>query len=371
MRFASCTGRICPQVPESRESLYRQARDYDVQDHSRAWGGPSGSGILRTVPEDFFVEELLGAEPEDDGPHLLLFVEKRGLNTKEVAERLRAAADLAAEDVGHAGLKDKWAVTRQWFSLDLRGRRPPDLSSVESQELRILKTGCDRTKLRPGDHEGNRFVIRARACTGDPARMESILGAIEREGFPNYFGSQRFGRGNANLKSAAALFQGRRLEPWSRGISLSAARSLLFNTVLDARVRAGSWNRPLEGEVLEIAGTRSWFLDFSRNLPLIVERCGRRELHPTGPLWGGHPRTPPRGEAKDVEIAALAPYRSWITGLEKAGAEMARRSLRAFPRELSWCRDGDDWEIRFVLDSGGFATALLRECLVPGTQQSG
>ncbi|MBU2719223.1 tRNA pseudouridine(13) synthase TruD, partial [Acidithiobacillus ferridurans] len=76
---------------------------------------PAESGLLgaemRQSPEDFQVTELLPFVPSGMGAHHWLVVEKRGLNTQDVAQRLARCAGVAVRDVGFAGLKDRQAVT--------------------------------------------------------------------------------------------------------------------------------------------------------------------------------------------------------------------------------------------------------------------
>ena len=87
-----------------------------------AWGGPLAHCLLRSRPEDFQVEEQLGFEPEGEGEHVFLLIEKRGLNTVDVARLLGRTAGIPVRDIGYSGLKNKHALTRQWFSLGLAGR---------------------------------------------------------------------------------------------------------------------------------------------------------------------------------------------------------------------------------------------------------
>ena len=46
-----------------------------------AWGGPVGKCQFKARPEDFMVDEELPFEPEGDGEHVFLFIEKTGENT--------------------------------------------------------------------------------------------------------------------------------------------------------------------------------------------------------------------------------------------------------------------------------------------------
>ncbi len=82
----------------------------------RAFGSPLGTGRLRVEPEDFIVDEDLGFEPSGAGAHVLVRVRKRGANTEWVAREIARHAGCRPGDVGFAGLKDRHAVTTQWFS---------------------------------------------------------------------------------------------------------------------------------------------------------------------------------------------------------------------------------------------------------------
>ena len=88
----------------------------------RAWGAPCGDARIRVAPEDFAVDEELGFSPQGSGSHALLRVRKRGANTEFVARQIAGAAGVRAMDVGFAGLKDRHAVTTQWFTVPL-GKR--------------------------------------------------------------------------------------------------------------------------------------------------------------------------------------------------------------------------------------------------------
>ena len=89
----------------------------------RAWGATAGSALLRCYPEDFRVSEELGFELSGAGEHAFLYLQKRQLNTLEVVRRLSARAGVPARQIGFSGLKDRNAVTRQWFSIGLAGAR--------------------------------------------------------------------------------------------------------------------------------------------------------------------------------------------------------------------------------------------------------
>jgi tRNA pseudouridine13 synthase len=317
---------------------------------------------MRWTPEDFVVEEIDAFEASGSGEHLLLTVEKRGMNTAFAAATIARWAGIADIGVGYAGLKDRHAVTRQRFSVHLPGRDPPDIAALESQDLRVLRSERHNRKLPRGALAGNRFELVLREVEGDRRDIESRLAVIAQRGVPNYFGEQRFGRGGDNIVNALAMFAGRRVRREQRTMLLSAARSELFNRVLAMRVDTGCWDRGLDGEV--------WMLDGSRSVfgpePLTAEleaRAARFDIHPTAPLWGrGELRS--EGAALDLETGALdgPDIRALRTGLEAAGLKQERRATRLLPVGLLW-----DWgdpgllRLRFELPPGTYATVVFSE----------
>ncbi len=345
-----------PQNPEP-------PRWIDWVDLPRAHGPPLGQGRLRVKPQDFQVSEILGLTPIDTGGHWWLWVRKTGVNTEWVARRLASLAGVQAAEVGYAGLKDRWAVAEQWFSLPARPGPEPDWEALGKEGIEILAVHRHRRKLQRGVLVGNRFRICIRGLQVAAETLEARLQAIRAHGVPNYFGQQRFGRDTHNLKQAHALLTGQpgRMTPYQRGLCLSAARSQLFNEVLAERVRRGDWNRPQPGDCLQLAGSRSFFC--AEQIDAILEaRVGRFDLHPTGPLWG-RGELPTRGSIRALELAIAARLAPWPSGLEAQRLKQERRSLRLMIEGLVSEQLGDDLVLRFVLPRGSYATSLLRELI--------
>ena len=158
------------------------------------------------------------------------------------------------------------------------------------------------------------------------------------------------------------MFAGRRVKRDQRTMLLSAARSALFNRVLDARVADGSWNRALDGEVWMLDGSRSVFGPEPFD-DALAARLAAFDIHPTGPLWGrGELRT--TGAARAIETDALSePVLVRLReGLEAAGLKQERRALRLRPDDLAWEWLGDDvLQLTFALPPGAYATTVLAE----------
>lgn len=336
-----------------------------VTELAYAHGGPLGEALLRSCPEDFFVDETLGFELTGEGEHVWLHIEKRGANTGWVAGRIARLSGVPERDVGFSGMKDRHAVTRQWFSVPApRGREVDWVRIGEEEGLRLLSVSRHNRKLRRGTHRANRFVLRLREVGVSEAMLAARIACVVEQGVPNYFGEQRFGREGGNLPRARAFFAGE-YRPRGRseqGMLISAARSAVFNRVLDERVRALTWNTLIDGEMAMLDGTSSVFAVESPEDPVLRERLARFDIHPTGPLWGrGEPATRDRCQALEIQSAeADAPL---CRGLEAAGLVQERRALRLLPLDLAYQYDTGAGlvELSFTLPAGCFATVVLRE----------
>ena len=329
-------------------------------DEAFAHGGPPLTARLRLQPEDFVVVEELGYDADGDGEHVLLTVQKRGLTTDEAAQRLARFAGVRGSAIGVAGMKDRHALTTQAFSVQLAGRNEPDWSALESPALRVLDHARHRRKLKRGALRGNRFHLRLRDVVGDRTEAEAVLQKIASRGVPNLFGEQRFGRRGDNVEQALAMFRGAHVERKLGAILLSAARSHLFNAVLDQRVREDRWDRAIDGEVFCLAGSRSWFGPEPLDAALAA-RLDSGDIHPSGPLWG-QGDLPTRGAAAELERALAAANAELAAGLVASGLEQDRRPLRLLPRDFRWAwHDEATLDLEFGLPAGAYATTVVRE----------
>lgn len=329
----------------------------------RAYGEPCGRARLKATAEDFQVDEVLDIPLSGDGEHLWLWVEKRGLNTEEAARRLARAAGVPLRTVSYAGLKDRQALTRQWFSIQLPGKADPDLGAVQDDSLRILQAQRHRRKLQRGAHSANGFCLRLTALEADRQALEQRLALIAAQGVPNYFGPQRFGHGGHNLLDARE-FAARDELPVSRtqrSRLLSSARSYLFNRLVAQRVADGTWAQALPGDLLAFTDSRSFFL--AGEAECSDPRLAILDLHPTAALWGrGLPET--GGTMGEQEQALALNEPQLAAWLEKAGLQQERRIMRLPIRGLAWHYSAaDTLQLQFTLPTGCFATVVVRELL--------
>lgn len=310
-----------------------------------AYPTSGASATLKRLNEDFIVTELPLQLPSGEGEHLWLEIEKNGANTAFVAQQLAEAAGVQERDVGYAGLKDRYAITRQWFSIYLpngTGKgETPDLTGLQHPEFKVLSQSRHVKKLRPGDLQGNRFRIVLRDVTGERDAIEANLKNVASQGVPNYFGAQRFGFDGGNVEQGRAMLARdiRVRNPKKKGLYLSAVRSFVFNEVLALRIRQGLWGKTLPGDVIDEAG------------------------RPTGPLWG-RGRVITTDQAQALENGVAERHAALCDGMEHAGLDQERRALVASPVDLSWAwPQADQLVLTFSLPAGNYATSVLNEIL--------
>lgn len=313
-----------------------------------------GTADIKTSPADFYVAEqwpagVLSASSlqASQGEHWCLHIEKTGDNTRWFASALARHFEVDPLAVGFSGMKDRHAVTRQWFSVQLPGVDVAPLCAelgvfLQSVGAKLLASCRRSSKLRPGEHSGNFFRLILRQVVADKAQLSYRLQQIAREGFPNYFGPQRFGHQGDNLLQAARLnprkIRGRSSHSPKQGLYFSAARAWFFNEWLAQRIQQGNWRECLAGD------------------PAVNGL-------PSGPLPGdgGSSAESPLREA-EVQLLSLAPQLARLFSATRMRPE--RRALVCLPQAMQhrWLDEGA-LEIEFSLPTGAFATALLAELL--------
>ena len=318
------------------------------------YGKPNATAEFKSSAEDFRVDEELGFELTGSGEHVCLQVLKKGENTQFIAKQIAKIAGTQARNVSYPGLKDRNAVTSQWFSVPVPIKKEVDFSSLNSDSVKILQQVRHNRKLKTGCHKANRFTIVLRNCSS----VSEVLTRINavRQGVPNYFGAQRFGHNGHNLELAEQLFAGKEIHDKKlRGIIISAARSHIFNQVVSQRIAQYGIAKTMTEEVFLLNGSNAFFKE---EISLeTVNRLASGDIHLSAPLAG-------KGEqgVTEQEQAWLAPFASWCESLAQLGLKSERRNMRLYPEKFEVHHvDEDVIEFSFALPKGCFATSVLRE----------
>ena len=322
-----------------------------------AYGSPLATGNIKTQADDFIVEEQLPFAADETGEHAFIQIQKQGENTDYIARALARIANVRQRDIGIAGLKDRHGLTTQWFSAWLPGKVDPDWSEIETNNIKVLQSTRHSRKLKRGVLTGNQFHLLIRNFSGNQASCEQQLEQIKNQGFPNYFGEQRFGLQGQNINTALALFAGtRKIKRQQRGIYLSAARSYLFNHILSHRVKDNNWDQVLENDILMFTDSKSYFKIEAVDDEL-RQRVNNGILNPTACLYG-------HGEILVNEQTTVDRYHELTSGLLKFDLQSDRRVLRIIPQNLQWqFLNPQQLRLSFFLPAGSYATALLREII--------
>jgi tRNA pseudouridine13 synthase len=307
------------------------------------------------------VFEQLPFSPSGEGEHLFIHVRKTGTNTVFVARQLARYFSVKESLVSYAGLKDRFAVTEQWFGVHVPGKQVYDLSDLVIEGVEVLCYDRHHKKLRTGALSGNRFELTLRIVT-DVASLQQRWQQIVAKGVPNYFGEQRFGINGGNIDRARELFAGTKVkDKKKRGIYLSAARSYLFNLIVSQRIKEGHFEQLQGGDVCMLAGTQSVFIADEID-PSLSSRLQQKDIDITAPLWGaGELMTKQDVALSEQAIASEHP--DLCAGLAKFGLKQERRRIRLGLSEASITVDQDTVQLGFFLAPGSYATTILRELL--------
>jgi tRNA pseudouridine13 synthase len=325
---------------------------------------PALGGQIGPEPEDFVVDEVPLYAAAGQGDHWYVRLAKRERTTADLKRAVAQAASVPEREIGHAGLKDKHALTSQWLSVPVPRTTPPSEWQLP-EPYRLLEVTRHANKLRIGHLEGNRFRIRLVGLQPSALSVAAALcQRIAEQGIGNCFGSQRFGLGQRNLETALTLLERRRLGPRAgqRGKFLaSVIQSEIFNRYLILRSELGR-QRLLAGDVVRLQGSRAVFVveDPEKEAP----RLAAGDIHLTGPLVGPKMKAS-AGEPLELERAVLASLGLGEDGLRELGrsAPGTRRDLVLRPQGLTWQPDAaaqGSLVVEFGLPAGAYASLVIR-----------
>lgn len=336
---------------------------------------------------DFTVTEIPLYPFSGEGEHLVLHVRKKDLTTWQMLQALSEISGAKVRDFGYAGLKDKEGMTIQYVSIHKSHEKA--FENFSHPNIKLLSTTYHNNKIKMGHLKGNRFFIRLKKVLAtDALKLEQALRTIKAQGYPNFFGYQRFGKEGDNFEQGLAILQGKRRERNKKihDLLISAYQSSLFNAWLSRRIEMSklveSFSEkeladifPWDKATLKSLKAQKQFLkllpgDVCHHYPhgkaFVIEdveteaaRFEAKDAVLTGWLAGNRAmRT--EGIAKEVEdvyCAQAEPYLAQMNG--------ARRFAWSFAEDVEWnYREEEAWfEMHFSLQKGSYATVVLEEIL--------
>ena len=319
---------------------------------------PKQTALLKAECADFVVKEQLGYDMSGDGEFVAVKVRKTDCNTLFVGEQLAKFAGISARNMSYAGLKDRKAVSEQWFSLQMPGQPTPDFSQFSLEGVEILDVTRHQRKIRIGSLQGNHFEILLRNAK-ETDELKVRLDFLAKNGFPNYFTEQRFGRDGNNLTQALRWANGEInvKDRNKRSFYLSAARSEIFNLIVSKRMELNLAQQILVGDVLQLNGSHSWFVvDESEDLAQLQQRLAQQDVLLTAPLIGEEEKS-----AVDFENEIFAQHQALFALMRQERMKAARRPILMQPQQFQWQFEPNGLRLQFALPAGSYATALIRE----------
>ncbi len=361
------------------------------------WKRPQWSAQIKSCAEDFIVDEKLDVErkhptnagPESSYEHLYLQVQKKYLNSLEVVAFLADYFQVPLADIHYAGLKDKHALTRQWFSVRLPGKKaqidiqllknfnlylyafpggkpshqnsaPAFGSTKANVACKILQAKWRPVALKKGGVGENQFIVVLRGDGPVNSAVKRTLEKIRESGFANYYGSQRFGHQGQNLQRAIHWFKtDEQIEKEQQSRLLSSVRSFLFNQVLANRVISHQWKTPEPGDYCLQKGCSRFFILNGTDRP-VQSDPDPAAVHPAVALFGNDPIFgKDKNETTDAAVYRLFP--DLCEGLAKWTFKHRVRALRVIPQKFSWeIEPQHRLRLKFSLPSGSYATTLIQ-----------
>ena len=324
-------------------------------------GTPQQTGRLKAEFADFIVREELGYPLAGEGEFVAVKVRKTNANTLFVGEQLAKFVGISVKNMSYEGLKDRHAVTEQWFCLHLAGKETPDFSAFECEGVEILEVTRHNRKIRTGALEGNHFELLLRDVV-ETDELKQRLNQLQDIGFPNYFTEQRFGRDGHNLTQAQRWASGEISvkDRKKRSFYLSAARSEVFNLVVSQRIADQQMQTVLLGDYLQLAGSNSFFEVKAEDLMQSQQRLDENDVLLTAPLIGENSL---QQNGNECEEAIVAQHENLINLMKKERMNAARRAMLCKLQDLRWQFEPEGLRLTFFLNSGSYATGLVRELI--------
>jgi len=163
------------------------------------WTRSKGIGGRIISHDDFVVKEIIGKKflhkfsRNESGitrqrKYFLYLLKKENITTKNAIKMIAKHFGVPLNEIGYAGLKDKFAVTEQYITMK------KEVNDTELTNLSLKKIKPTNNMISVGDLAGNGFTITLHGTSFS----NKIIEEIKSKPMPNYFGLQRFGKNRNN-----------------------------------------------------------------------------------------------------------------------------------------------------------------------------
>ena len=323
---------------------------------------PGIGGKIRQKTSHFRVDEIPVYEPQGLGDHLYINITKENLTTREVQLRLADLFEIKPEEVGKAGLKDKYAVTTQTFSVLFNDHASPDEITPIIEDNIPVKVNWAKyhnNKLRAGHLIGNKFTIIISDPEGTIEQAQIIADRINETGLPNFYGVQRTGKQGENIYQGWLILKKKKRlgNRWLRKYLLSSYQSYLCNRYLVKRIEKGLFDKILLGDIAKKHETGGLF--WVEDKETDQARFDSKEISFTAPMFG-YKMSKPKEESQELDNEVLVEEDIDLQEFRAQRVKGTRRMGRILP-EIAVSEHTDGIQLEFTLSKGGFATVLLRE----------
>ncbi len=334
---------------------------------------------------DFVVKEIPLYEFSGEGEHLILHVRKKDLTTWDMLKILSEFSGAKVRDFGYAGLKDKDGMTTQYVSV--HKKYETGFEDFSHDKIKILSKTYHKNKIKIGHLKGNRFFVRLKKVSQiDEKKLRDGLEFLQKNGYPNFFGYQRFGKEQKNAEDGLKILKG---ELSCKNVKMkkfliSAYQSELFNNWLSRRIeishliegfgldelrRMFDWSDELikslkkqkqflkifQGDILHHYPHGKAFL--CEDLDEEAGRFAQRQTTLTGFLVGSR-AIKSENEALKIEeefFKEALRYQEKMTGSRRFAWSFLEDLEYRYNEEKAW------FEMNFTLQKGSYATTILDE----------
>lgn len=318
---------------------------------------------LELNADSFFVEEIDEAgnvvylEKENNyqnsGKNFIRFkLIKRNLSTLEAIKIIAKKLNISSKLFGYYGLKDKYATTSQLLSLPFNEQLLKKLLNLSmlNSDIKISDIHTSNEGCKLGKNVGNRFVVRFSIQHNESDLLKGI-NYLRSNGVRNYFNYQRFGRKSINLKASYALIQG------YLGIALSFLKNIKIGSNQDYLKEIKKLDKRLRMLIFQ-----SYQAYLFNKLLSRIELNSYKDIILPGYDLFNYKDVGYFDKIQQILSEEGICYKQLeIPSMPEIDMKCRFRKAILFPKEISLSKEGNQYELSFILERGEYAINVVSE----------